>query len=64
MSFTIKNLREIEDVAPKFGFDQVQEARFGWRDLDAETIGLALHRVKPDCHRPLPIAMSRLRRST
>lgn len=50
MSFTIKNLREVEDVAPKFGFDQVQEARFGWRDLNAETVGLALHRVKPDCH--------------
>ena len=49
MSFTIKNLREVEDVAPRFGFDAVQEARFAWRDLDSETIGLAFHRVKPDC---------------
>jgi mannose-6-phosphate isomerase-like protein (cupin superfamily) len=49
MSYTIKNLREVDDVAPRFGFDQVQEARFGRRDLGAETIGLALHRVKPDC---------------
>jgi mannose-6-phosphate isomerase-like protein (cupin superfamily) len=48
-AYTIKNLREIEDVAPRFGFDQVQEARFAWRDLGAEATGLALHRVKPNC---------------
>jgi mannose-6-phosphate isomerase-like protein (cupin superfamily) len=49
MSFTIKNLREVEDMAPRFGFDAVQEARFAWRDLDSQTIGIAFHRVKPDC---------------
>lgn len=37
----------MEDQAPKFGFDQVQEARFPYRDLEAETIGMAFHRVKP-----------------
>jgi mannose-6-phosphate isomerase-like protein (cupin superfamily) len=47
MSYTIKNLREVEDIAPKFGFDAVQEARFPRDDLEAETIGLALHRIKP-----------------
>jgi mannose-6-phosphate isomerase-like protein (cupin superfamily) len=47
MSHTIKNLRDSEDMAPKFGFDAVQEARFAWRDLGAETTGLALMRVKP-----------------
>jgi len=47
MSHTIKNLREVEDMAPKFGFEAVQEARFAWRDLDAERTGLALLRVKP-----------------
>jgi mannose-6-phosphate isomerase-like protein (cupin superfamily) len=47
MSHTIKNLRETEDMAPKFGFDAVQEARFAWRDLDAEKTGLSLMRVKP-----------------
>jgi mannose-6-phosphate isomerase-like protein (cupin superfamily) len=46
MDYSIKNLREIEDVAPKFGFSEVQEARFPREDLDAETIGLAFHRVK------------------
>jgi mannose-6-phosphate isomerase-like protein (cupin superfamily) len=44
---TIKNLRDVDDMAPKFGFDAVQEARFCWRDLDAEKTGLAFMRVKP-----------------
>jgi mannose-6-phosphate isomerase-like protein (cupin superfamily) len=48
MSHTIKNLRDVEDVAPKAGFDDVQEARFARTDLDAEKTGLALMRVKPD----------------
>ncbi|MDX6729881.1 MAG: hypothetical protein QOK49_4686 [Baekduia sp.] len=47
MSYTIKNLRDTEDMAPRFGFDAVQEARFPWRDLEAENTGLALMRVKP-----------------
>jgi mannose-6-phosphate isomerase-like protein (cupin superfamily) len=47
MSHTIKNLRDSEDMAPKFGFDAVQEARFPGRDLDAETTGLGFMRVKP-----------------
>lgn len=49
MSYTIKNLREVDDVAPRFGFQEVQEARFANADLDAESTGLAFHRVKPDC---------------
>jgi mannose-6-phosphate isomerase-like protein (cupin superfamily) len=48
MSHTIKNLRDVEDVAPKAGFDAVQEARFARGDLDAEKTGLALMRVKPN----------------
>jgi mannose-6-phosphate isomerase-like protein (cupin superfamily) len=47
VSYTIKNLRDVEDVAPKFGFDSVQEARFCFRDLKAEDTGLAYHRIKP-----------------
>lgn len=47
MSYTIKNLREIEDMAPRFGNDAVQEARFARRPLDAENTGLAYHVVKP-----------------
>jgi mannose-6-phosphate isomerase-like protein (cupin superfamily) len=47
MSYTIKNLEEVEDSAPKFGFEDRQEARFAWRDLDAKDTGVALMRVKP-----------------
>jgi quercetin dioxygenase-like cupin family protein len=47
MSFTIKNLRDVEDVAPRFGFDAVQEARFPWRALKAQSTGLAYHVIKP-----------------
>jgi quercetin dioxygenase-like cupin family protein len=50
MSYTIKNLRDVDDVAPRFGFDSVQEARFPYRDLGAQDTGLAYHRIKPGCH--------------
>lgn len=46
MDYTIKNLSEVEDQAPKFGFAEVQESRFPRNDLNTETIGLAFHRVK------------------
>lgn len=46
MDYTIKNLHEVEDQAPKFGAGQTQEARFPREDLSSETIGLAFHRVK------------------
>jgi uncharacterized cupin superfamily protein len=49
MSYTIKNLRDLDDMAPRFGFDSVQEARFAQGDLEAERTGLALERVKPGC---------------
>ena len=47
MSHSIKNLREVHDVAPDAGFGDVQEARFARGDLDAEHTGLAYHVVKP-----------------
>lgn len=46
MRYAIKNLRDVEDFAPKFGFSEVQESRFPREDLNSETIGLAFHRVK------------------
>jgi mannose-6-phosphate isomerase-like protein (cupin superfamily) len=36
-------------MAPRFGFEAVQEARFANNDLEAESTGLAFHRVKPGC---------------
>lgn len=47
MSHTIKNLRDVEDSAPKFGFGERQEARFCREDLDAAATGVALMKVKP-----------------
>jgi len=53
VDYSIKNLREVEDVAPRFGFAEVQEARFAREDLGSETIGLAFHVVKPGCRQAL-----------
>jgi mannose-6-phosphate isomerase-like protein (cupin superfamily) len=47
MSYTIKNLREVEDSAPKFGFSELQEAHFAHGALDAKDTGFSYHVVKP-----------------
>ncbi len=47
MSYTKKNLERVEDSAPKFGYEELQEARFAGQDLDAEATGVAFMRVKP-----------------
>jgi mannose-6-phosphate isomerase-like protein (cupin superfamily) len=44
--YTLKQLADVEDSAPKFGFAEVQEARFAKNDLEAEHTGFSLHRVK------------------
>jgi len=48
MSYTKMNLRDVEDVAPRFGFDSIQEARFAQSALEAEQTGLAYHVIKPN----------------
>lgn len=45
--YTLKNLTDVEDSAPKFGFADNQEVRFAYEDLDAEGTGVSHHRVKP-----------------
>jgi len=47
VDYTIKNLRDVEDMAAAQGFGEVQEARFAHGDLDAEQTGVSLQRVKP-----------------
>jgi mannose-6-phosphate isomerase-like protein (cupin superfamily) len=47
MDYTIKNLKDVEDMAETQGFGEVQEARFAHGDLDAEQIGISLQKVKP-----------------
>ncbi len=43
MSYTQKNLRDVTDSAPEFGFSELQEARFSTQDLEAENTGLSYH---------------------
>jgi uncharacterized cupin superfamily protein len=47
VDYTIKNLREVEDVAAAQGFGEMMEARFAHQDLGAEQTGVSLQRVKP-----------------
>src|SRR3954469_25030647 len=47
MSYTIRNLREVEDLAAKHGFGDVQEARFPRTDLEARSTGLAYLILRP-----------------
>jgi uncharacterized cupin superfamily protein len=47
VSYTIKNLGELEDVAASHGFGEVQEVRFAHRDLGSEQSGLSYQVVKP-----------------
>ena len=47
VDYTIKNLREVEDMAASHGFGEVQEARFAHADLESEQSGVSLQRVKP-----------------
>ncbi len=47
MTYTIKNLSETVDSAPKFGFAEIGEAHFPREELGAESTGLAYHVLKP-----------------
>ncbi|HEY7121356.1 MAG TPA: cupin domain-containing protein [Solirubrobacterales bacterium] len=47
MDYTIKNLRDVEDMAAGQGLSEVQEARFAHGDLGAEQTGFSLQSVKP-----------------
>jgi uncharacterized cupin superfamily protein len=46
-SYTIKNLKAVADMAPKFGLAPDLEARFARRDLGAEQTGLSYQRLAP-----------------
>jgi mannose-6-phosphate isomerase-like protein (cupin superfamily) len=50
--YTHKNLGEVEDSAPKFGFGEVAEARFVREDLDAEQTGMTHLTLKPGKRMP------------
>ncbi|HZI92390.1 MAG TPA: cupin domain-containing protein [Thermoleophilaceae bacterium] len=48
MNYTLKNLRQVEDSAKKYGYSETQEARFAHGDLGAEATGLSYHVLRPD----------------
>lgn len=45
--FTVVNLDEVEDMAPRFGLGETGEARFARGPLGAVGIGLSLQRLRP-----------------
>jgi uncharacterized cupin superfamily protein len=49
---TIKNLKEVEDSAPKFGMSDVLEARFAREELGLEKAGVSYQRLQPDSRLP------------
>jgi len=50
--YTIRNLKELEDSAAKFGFSPQMESRFARRDLGAQTLGLSYQRLAPNVRQP------------
>ena len=48
MSYTIKNLKDTGDSAPKFGLGELGEAHFAREELDAQTTGFAYLVLNPD----------------
>jgi mannose-6-phosphate isomerase-like protein (cupin superfamily) len=52
MDYTIKNLREVDDIAAAQGFGEVLEARFAHEDLGAERSGVSYQVVKAGQRQP------------
>lgn len=50
--YTIRNLKDIEDQAPKFGLSPGLEARFARGALEGETTALSYQRLAPDFRIP------------
>jgi mannose-6-phosphate isomerase-like protein (cupin superfamily) len=50
--YTHRPLTDVEDSAPKFGLGEIQESRFAKDDLNAESVGLAYYRIRPDTRQP------------
>jgi mannose-6-phosphate isomerase-like protein (cupin superfamily) len=49
--WTVRNLRDVEDMAPRFGMTGV-EARFARLPLECEHVGLSLQRLGPGVRMP------------
>ena len=51
-NYTVKNLKDVEDAAPKFGLSPDLEARFARGELEGATTGLSYQRVAPNFRIP------------
>ena len=47
MGYTKTNLREVENMAPKFQMPDQMQARFARTPIDGETLGLSLFTLEP-----------------
>jgi len=52
MGYTIKNLKEVEDAAPKFGLAPHVEARFARGALETVKLGVSYQRYEPNSRAP------------
>jgi mannose-6-phosphate isomerase-like protein (cupin superfamily) len=50
--YTIKNLKQVEDQAPKFQMPAGMEARFAFGELEAEQTGISYQRLGPSMEQP------------
>ena len=50
--YTVKNLREVEDQAPRFGLAPNLSGRFASTDLELEQNGVSLQRLAPGFRMP------------
>ena len=60
--YTINHLRDVQDLGPALGVETAQEVRFP--QMDAETTGLSLMRVKPGQRQAVAHHHTKPRRST
>jgi mannose-6-phosphate isomerase-like protein (cupin superfamily) len=51
-AYTLKNLKEVEDSAAKFGFAPELEARFASSELELERSGISYQRLGPNFRIP------------
>jgi mannose-6-phosphate isomerase-like protein (cupin superfamily) len=52
MGFTKTNLRDVENMAPKFGMPDEMQARFARTPIEGETLGLSLFTLEPNFRIP------------
>jgi mannose-6-phosphate isomerase-like protein (cupin superfamily) len=51
-NYTVKNLKDVENMAEKFGMSDGLEARFAARSLDLSNLGLSYQRLEPSFRVP------------